>query len=71
MEPVVNEQGLAGPTVKITTRSGREVWLCNNYEEVDMAVKVGDPFSAHACIGMRPSPVTINPAHVELVEKAE
>lgn len=53
---------------KVTLRSGREIVLCNEYMEVDAAVKEGKTFSAHTVLAMKPSPITINPAHVAVVE---
>lgn len=70
MNPVTDENGFAPPLVKVTMRGTRELYLCNDYDEVSEAVRLGKPFAAHAVVGMKPSPVTINPLHVALLEVA-
>jgi hypothetical protein len=55
-------------TATVTMKSGKEVTLCNPFTEVQDAIAAGEPFTAHAVVGMKPSPVVINPAHVALVE---
>lgn len=57
------------PTAKLTLRTGREVWVCNPYAEIQDAMAQGKPFGAHAVVGMKPSPIVVNPAHVALVEE--
>ena len=57
------------PTAKITFKGCRDVWVCNPMEEIANAIDMGEPFIAHAVVGMDPSEIIVNPAFVMLVER--
>lgn len=64
-----------GEIVHITARlrltDGAEVWLCNPYDGLKLAISQGQPFEAHQVKGMKPHAVLVNPAAVALVEEVE
>jgi hypothetical protein len=57
-----------GPTAKVTLRTGREIWVCDDVTELDEAMEAGVPFRGHKSVAFRSEPVTLNPAHVAAIE---
>lgn len=65
-EPDAN--GFVQPLAKVTLKTGREVWVCNPYEDVRDAHAEGASFEAHAVVALAPKPITLNPAHIAAIE---
>lgn len=61
--------GLVQPSAKLTLKSGaREIYLCNPFAELVEAIAAGEPFIAHAVVGMQPVELIVNPSAVAIVE---
>lgn len=70
LDPTLGPSGLANPTTSLTLKTGRELYLCNDYEALRDAIAAEAPFEAHQVVAMTPRPIVINPAHVAVLEKA-
>lgn len=67
LEPNTNQDGIARVLVKVTLKTGTEIYLCNDFNSVREAWKVGKPFSAQTIVSMRPASIIVNPDAVMTV----
>ena len=56
------------PTAKLVTQRD-EHYLCDDWDELVMAMDQGERFLAHSVVAMKPNPLIVNPAHVVTIEK--
>jgi hypothetical protein len=72
LTPVLRQPGDAAvPTARVMFKSGREIWACDDFEELSEAMDDHAPFMGHEVVGLKPRDIIINPSAVASVARAE
>jgi hypothetical protein len=62
--PDMNMRGAVALIAKVVPKRGEEFYVCNPMDEIIEARESGEPFVAHAVIGMKPKRVIIEPGTI-------
>lgn len=72
LTPVLGQPGdTALLTARVLFKNGREIYLCDEFSEIEEAMESHSPFKAHEVVSFRPSEIIVNPSAVASVARAE
>jgi hypothetical protein len=67
--PDLPVEGFVAEVVRVTPKRGDHFYLCNPLDEIIEARDSGEPFVAHAVVGMKPKRMVIEPGTIARYEE--
>jgi hypothetical protein len=67
--PNLDMRGIPATTALVTPKRGDEFYVCNPLDEIISARESGEPFIAHAVIGMKPKRTIIEPGTIARIQE--
>lgn len=67
--PDMDMQGMVANTARVVPKRGDDFYVCNPMDELIEARESGEPFVAHAVVGMKPKRVIIEPGTIARIEE--
>lgn len=67
--PDMDMQGMVAMTARVVPKRGEKFYVCNPMDEIIEARESGEPFVAHAVIGLKPKRVIIEPGTIARIEE--